>query len=216
MARLDGLRIAIGACALILALVGSAMVPRAAPGLEPDPASPDPAARGAYILRAAGCATCHTDVANGGAFLAGGRMLSSPWGAIAVPNITPDPETGIGGWSDEDFIRALRDGKSPTGSTYYPAFPYTAYTGMRREDMLDLKAFLNTVEPVAAPQQAARAAVPVQRASISPTPGAGSSSIASLMLPIPLRTSAWRAAAISSRPWGTAPSATPRATCWGR
>ena len=153
MARLDGLRIAIGACALILALLASAMVPRAAPALEPDPSSPDPAARGAYILRAAGCATCHTDVANGGAFLAGGRMLSSPWGAIAVPNITPDPETGIGGWSDEDFIRALRDGKSPTGSTYYPAFPYTAYTGMRREDMLDLKAFLDTVEPVAAPNK---------------------------------------------------------------
>ena len=129
------------------------MVPRAAPALEPDPSSPDPAARGAYILRAAGCATCHTDVANGGAFLAGGRMLSSPWGAIAVPNITPDPETGIGGWSDEDFIRALRDGKSPTGSTYYPAFPYTAYTGMRREDMLDLKAYLDTVEPVAAPSK---------------------------------------------------------------
>ena len=80
-------------------------------------------------------------------------MLSSPWGAIAVPNITPDPETGIGGWSDEDFIRALRDGKSPTGSTYYPAFPYTAYTGMRREDMLDLKAYLDTVEPVAAPNK---------------------------------------------------------------
>ena len=153
MTRLEGLRIAIGACALILALQASAMVPRAAPALEPDPASPDPAARGAYILRAAGCATCHTDVANGGAFLAGGRMLSSPWGAIAVPNITPDPETGIGGWSDEDFVQALRDGKSPTGSTYYPAFPYTAYTGMRREDMLDLKAYLDTVEPVAAPSK---------------------------------------------------------------
>ena len=153
MTRLEGLRIAIGACALILALQASAMVPRAAPGLEPDPSSPDPAARGAYILRAAGCATCHTDVANGGAFLAGGRMLSSPWGAIAVPNITPDPETGIGGWSDADFIRALRDGKSPTGSTYYPAFPYTAYTGMRHEDMLDLKAYLDKVEPVAAPNK---------------------------------------------------------------
>ena len=153
MARRDGLRIARGACALLLALLASILVTRGAPAVEPDPASLDPAARGAYILRAAGCATCHTDVAAGGAFLAGGRMLSSPWGAIAAPNITPDPETGIGGWSDEDFVRALRDGKSPEGRTYYPAFPYTAYTGMRREDMLDLKAYLDTVEPVAAPNK---------------------------------------------------------------
>ena len=148
--RRDGLRIARGACALLMALLASILLARGTPAVEPDPASPDPVARGAYILRAAGCATCHTDVANGGAFLAGGRMLSSPWGAIAAPNITPDPETGIGGWSDEDFVRALRDGKSPEGRTYYPAFPYTAYTGMRREDMLDLKAYLDTVEPVAA------------------------------------------------------------------
>ena len=154
MAGLDGVfsdRGAVrGACALLLALLAGAMLAGAAPALEPDPSSPDPAPRGAYILRAAGCASCHTDSANGGAFLAGGRMLSSPWGAIAVPNITPDRETGIGGWSDEDFVRALRDGKSPAGRTYYPAFPYTAYTGMRRDDMLDLKAYLDTVEPVAA------------------------------------------------------------------
>ena len=142
---------------LLLALLASALLagaaPAAEPVIEPDPASADPAARGAYILRAAGCATCHTDVAVGGAFLAGGRMLSSPWGAIAAPNITPDPETGIGGWSDEDFVRALRDGKSPEGRTYYPAFPYTAYSGMRREDMLDLKTYLDTVEPVVAPNR---------------------------------------------------------------
>ena len=153
MARRDGLRIARGVCGVFLALVVSACLAHAALAVEPDPASDDPVARGAYILRAAGCATCHTDVANGGAFLAGGRMLSSPWGAIAAPNITPDPETGIGGWSDEDFVRALRDGKSPEGRTYYPAFPYTAYAGMRREDMLDLKAYLDTVEPVVAPNK---------------------------------------------------------------
>ncbi|MDE0392833.1 MAG: cytochrome c [Rhodospirillales bacterium] len=149
----DSLRIAHGAGALLLALLMSVLFARAPLAVEPDPESPDPAARGAYVLRAAGCATCHTDVAKGGAFLAGGRMLTSPWGAIAAPNITPDPETGIGGWSDEDLVRALRDGKSPEGRTYYPAFPYTAYSGMRREDMLDLKAYLDTVEPVAAPNK---------------------------------------------------------------
>ena len=150
MAGLDRIPIARSASALLFALLAGVMLAGAAAAVEPDPTSPDPVARGAYVLRAAGCATCHTDVAGGGAFLAGGRMLSSPWGAIAVPNITPDPETGIGGWSDEDLVRALRDGKSPTGRTYYPAFPYTAYSGMRHEDMLDLKAYLDTVEPAAA------------------------------------------------------------------
>ena len=164
MARLDGIftgRGALpGACALLLAIAAGAMLMRPAHALEPDPSSPDPVARGAYVLRAAGCATCHTDTPNGGAFLAGGRMLSSPWGAIAVPNITPDRETGIGGWSDDDLVRALRDGKSPAGRTYYPAFPYTAYTAMRRDDMLDLKAYLDTVEPVAAANKAHRLRFP--------------------------------------------------------
>ena len=164
MARLDGIftgRGALpGACALLLAIAAGAMLMRPAHALEPDPSSPDPVARGAYVLRAAGCASCHTDTPNGGAFLAGGRMLSSPWGAIAVPNITPDRETGIGGWSDDDLVRALRDGKSPAGRTYYPAFPYTAYTAMRRDDMLDLKAYLDTVEPVAAANKAHRLRFP--------------------------------------------------------
>ena len=145
---------------LLLALLASAVLAPAGGAVEPDPSSPDPVARGAYVLRAAGCATCHTDTPNGGAFLAGGRMLSSPWGAIAVPNITPDPETGIGGWSDDDLVRALRDGKSPAGRTYYPAFPYTAYTAMRRGDMLDLKAYLDTVAPVAAANKAHRLRFP--------------------------------------------------------
>jgi mono/diheme cytochrome c family protein len=130
----------------LLATIGA--VPEPARAVEPDPLSQDPVARGAYILRAAGCGTCHTDAENDGAFLAGGRMLASPYGAIAVPNITPDPKTGIGGWSDEDFVRALSDGESPTGRTYYPAFPYPAYSSMQRSDMLDLKAYLDTVEPV--------------------------------------------------------------------
>ena len=102
--------------AMLAGVVLAGAAPAAEPAIEPDPASLDPAARGAYILRAAGCATCHTDVAGGGAFLAGGRMLSSPWGAIAAPNITPDPETGIGRWSDEDFVcvMANRPRAAPT------------------------------------------------------------------------------------------------------
>jgi mono/diheme cytochrome c family protein len=108
------------------------------------------AERGAYVLRLAGCATCHT-APKGGKFLAGGRELKSPFGSFFPPNITPDPETGIGNWSDEDFVRALREGKSPEGKPYYPAFPYTSYTRMTDRDMLDLKAYLDTVEPVRKP-----------------------------------------------------------------
>jgi mono/diheme cytochrome c family protein len=113
-------------------------------------ASAGNAERGAYVLRLAGCATCHT-APKGGKFLAGGRELKSPFGSFFPPNITPDPETGIGNWSDEDFVQALRQGKSPDGKPYYPAFPYTSYTRMTPKDMLDLKAYLDTVEPVRNP-----------------------------------------------------------------
>jgi len=105
------------------------------------------AERGAYILAAAGCVACHT-VPKDGAFLAGGRELKTDFGSFFTPNITPDPETGIGNWSDEDFIRAMKKGVSPDGGRYYPTFPYTSYTRMTRQDMLDLKAYLDTVPPV--------------------------------------------------------------------
>jgi mono/diheme cytochrome c family protein len=105
------------------------------------------AERGAYMLVAAGCVACHT-VLNDGAFLAGGRELKTDFGSFFTPNITPDPETGIGNWSDEDFIRAMKKGVSPDGGRYYPTFPYTSYTRMTRQDMLDLKAYLDTVLPV--------------------------------------------------------------------
>ncbi|MEK9832066.1 MAG: c-type cytochrome [Rhodospirillaceae bacterium] len=105
------------------------------------------AERGAYMLAAAGCVACHT-VPKDGAFLAGGRELKTDFGSFYTPNITPDPETGIGNWSDEDFIRAMKKGVSPDGGRYYPTFPYTSYTRMTRQDMLDLKAYLDTVPPV--------------------------------------------------------------------
>ena len=99
-------------------------------------------ARGEYVFRAAGCASCHTDVAGGGLELAGGRALKTPFGVFRTPNITPDPDTGIGGWSDADFLRALRQGEGPDGRHYFPAFPYTSYTGMTEADALALKAYL--------------------------------------------------------------------------
>ena len=99
-------------------------------------------AHGEYVFHAAGCVSCHTDVAGGGPELAGGRALSTPFGVFRTPNITADRETGIGGWSDADFLRALRQGVRPDGSHYFPAFPYTSYTGMTDEDARALRAYL--------------------------------------------------------------------------
>lgn len=111
------------------------------PGLSGD------AQRGAYVLRMAGCVTCHTRD-GGGAYLAGGRALTSPFGTFHAPNITPDRETGIGGWTTAQFVRAMTAGLAPDGRHYYPAFPYTSYTRMTDRDLVDLKAYLDTVEPV--------------------------------------------------------------------
>lgn len=103
---------------------------------------------GEYIIRLAGCHSCHTNPKNKSMPLAGGVALTSRYGTFHAPNITPEAETGIGRWSDQDFIRAMSEGVAPDGSHYYPAFPYTSYTRMTKQDLLDLKAYLNTVKPV--------------------------------------------------------------------
>ena len=100
--------------------------------------------RGRYLFQAANCLSCHTDFDNDGQPLAGGRELETPFGSFFAPNITPDPETGIGGWSDEDFIRALTEGISPQGEHYYPSFPWPAYRGMSHEDLIALKRYLDS------------------------------------------------------------------------
>lgn len=105
------------------------------------------AANGEYMFAAGGCATCHT-AKKDGAFLAGGRELKTDFGSFFTPNITPDKKTGIGSWSDEDFVRAVREGVSPDGSNYYPTFPYTSYAKMTRQDVIDIKAYLDTVPAV--------------------------------------------------------------------
>ena len=109
----------------------------------------DPVTRGQYVFQAAGCFGCHTDVKGNGPPLAGGRALVTPYGTFYGPNITPDPVHGIGGWTLDDFTRALRTGVAPDGRPYYPAFPYTSFTGMTDADIADLWAYLRTVAPVA-------------------------------------------------------------------
>ena len=104
--------------------------------------------RGVYLVRAAGCTSCHTDAKNEGERFAGGRALKTPFGVYYSPNITPDKVTGIGAWSDGDFLAALQQGLNPDGSHYFPVFPYTTYTRMRDEDALAIKAYLFSLKPV--------------------------------------------------------------------
>lgn len=93
---------------------------------------PELVARGAYLARIGNCAGCHS--ARGGAPLAGGMPLATPFGTLFSSNLTPDPETGLGRWSGDDFWRAMHHGRSRDGRLLYPAFPYTSYTAMSRED----------------------------------------------------------------------------------
>lgn len=133
---------------------GSAHAAGEAPAKDaPAKDAEDSVGRGAYIFNAAGCLGCHTDEKGGGRPLAGGRALATPFGTFHTPNITPDPETGIGRWSDADFVRALREGLRPDGAHLFPAFPYASYTRMTDRDLLDLKAYLFSRPAVAAPNK---------------------------------------------------------------
>ena len=111
--------------------------------------TPDLIARGAYLVRAADCEPCHT--APDGKPFAGGVAFKLPFGTIYSSNITPDKATGIGTWSDDDFVRALHQGIAKNGSHLYPALPYTSYTMLRREDAVAMKAYLFTLPSVHAP-----------------------------------------------------------------
>lgn len=111
-------------------------------------AADDARQQGEYLFRAAGCAHCHTDEKNHGAPLAGGRALPTPFGIFYTSNITPDPNTGIGRWSEADFMRALREGTSPQGEHYYPAFPYASYTFLTDADRRAIWKYLSGRQPV--------------------------------------------------------------------
>ena len=115
-------------------------------GTPPELANADATAKGAYIVRMADCAGCHT--ARGGVPFVGGRAFVLPFGTIYTPNLTPDLETGIGNWTDADFLNAVRRGIAPDGSRYYPAFPYASYTLLTDEDVLAIKAYLFSLTPV--------------------------------------------------------------------
>lgn len=99
-------------------------------------------ARGAYLAAAGDCEGCHTDKKAGTPPLSGGRALATPFGTFYGPNITPDPENGIGKWSAADFRRALREGKDDEGHFMYPVFPFPSFTAMTDKDIDDLYAYV--------------------------------------------------------------------------
>ena len=114
---------------------------------QPDPQEFSQIERGRYLSVLGDCASCHTVPGSGQPF-AGGRAIETPFGNIDAPNITPDRETGIGAWSDDQFDAAVRHGIGRDGSRLYPAMPYNAYAKMSRNDVLAIRAYLNTVTPV--------------------------------------------------------------------
>jgi mono/diheme cytochrome c family protein len=103
--------------------------------------------KGRYLATAGDCVACHTVDGGVGAY-AGGLPFKLPFGTIYSSNITPDKETGIGEWSDEEFVRAMRHGVGREGEDLYPAFPYTSYALMSTDDMLAIKAYLFTLPPI--------------------------------------------------------------------
>ncbi len=130
-------------------------VPRGAPEGTYDGLSGD-AARGEAVFHAAGCASCHmAPGATGDAqlVLAGGLRLDSDFGTFVAPNISPDPDHGIGGWTVAELGNAIQHGISPDGAHYFPALPYTSYHRMDVADVADLHAWLMTLPPDATPSQ---------------------------------------------------------------
>jgi mono/diheme cytochrome c family protein len=125
----------------LLLLVGTAA------GVQnPDKQSFEVIEHGRYVATAADCTACHT--AQGGKPFAGGGPIETPFGVLLAPNITPDMATGIGGWTDDEFVDAVQNGIGHGGVHLYPAMPYTYYTRMTREDVIATRAYLDTLGPI--------------------------------------------------------------------
>jgi len=120
------------------------------PPITPPPGiSEKLAKRGEYLVKLGDCISCHTDVKAGTPVFAGGFPIETPYGTIYTPNITGDKKTGIGKWTDEDFIHALKEGKNPgKGANYIPAFPYVFFSNVTDDDARAIFAYLKSVPPV--------------------------------------------------------------------
>jgi len=132
-----------GAAAFWLVTAPVVVPANALPARTPD------LANGREMFYAGGCTACHaTPGQDDKSRLGGGFALKSPFGTFYVPNISPDPDDGIGKWSEADFVTAMQKGTSPDGRHYFPAFPYSSYQRMRVEDLRDLFAHLKTLPAV--------------------------------------------------------------------
>jgi mono/diheme cytochrome c family protein len=123
-----------------------------------DQPNADVIARGEYLADLGDCGSCHT--AHDGQKFAGGRYMPTPFGPISTPNITPDKETGIGGWTDDQFYRVLHAGIGKNGQHLYPVMPYPWFTKVTRDDVLAIKAYLFSLKPVHAPRPPNKLAFP--------------------------------------------------------
>jgi mono/diheme cytochrome c family protein len=195
MAR-HGWRLLLGSVAAVLALATAvwALNRRDEPDLTTPsaaatrPVTPELIAKGSYLARAGNCFSCHTS--RGGAAYAGGRGIDTPFGTVYSSNLTPDATTGLGRWTPAAFWRAMHNGRSADGRLLYPAFPYTSFTRITREDSDALFAFLQSLPPQHQPATAhslrwpynSQAALAVWRALYF-TPGATS--------PQPARSAEW-------------------------
>ncbi|MGI4976913.1 MAG: c-type cytochrome [Janthinobacterium lividum] len=129
------------------------VVPEQTAGKAPDgpKASPELIARGEHLTTMGDCVGCHS--ANGGKHFAGGQYMGMPFGDISTPNITPDTETGIGRYTDADFLKLMHHGVTPEGMHIYPAMPYPWYATVKDDDVLAIKAYLFSLDPVHAPRR---------------------------------------------------------------
>lgn len=109
---------------------------------------PELIARGEYLAKMGDCLACHTNMSGGTPAFAGGLSIATPFGTFYSPNITPDKKTGIGNWTEQDFIRALKEGKDPKGRNYFPVFPYIYFANTTDEDARALYAYFMSIPPV--------------------------------------------------------------------
>ncbi len=149
MSRLIKIVIALGMLGLALFYVVTMPHPR---GMDGFAGLTGDKARGEQVFQAAGCASCHMAPGATGAaqlVLAGGQSFPTAFGTFLAPNISPDPDQGIGEWSLVEFVRAVQDGVTPDNQHVFPAMPYVAYAKMLPQDVLDLKTFMDTLPPSA-------------------------------------------------------------------
>ena len=158
----------LAAAAVALVAVGAAAfwiltVPKRLSAEQVAALSAGDAKRGERIFNVGGCTSCHARPKSQGEArlqLAGGLELNTAFGTFVAPNISPDPNDGIGKWTLEDFANAMLRGVSPDGTHLYPAFPYASYTRMKPADVADLYAYMKTLPPVAGKAPGHRLAFP--------------------------------------------------------